>query len=133
MLDKLQVIQFYVVSRIGSQFFITLGTDLDSLNEHIIFGEVTEGHEVLLKLNDAICDFENRPYQDIRFESCSIINRCNKISLHIKTSFCYRITHTVILDDPFDEIDGLYLPPKSPEPSEDILNVGLQKIFLCEK
>lgn len=57
-----------MVSRIGSQFFITLGTDLNSLDEHIIFGEVTEGHEVLLKLNDAICDFENRPYQDIRFE-----------------------------------------------------------------
>ncbi|KAK7601756.1 hypothetical protein V9T40_009197 [Parthenolecanium corni] len=83
---------------IGSQFFITLGTDLDSLDEHIIFGEVTEGHEVLLKLNDSICDFENRPYQDIR------------------------ITHTVVLDDPFDEIDGLYLPPSSPEPSDDILN-----------
>lgn len=53
--------------RVGSQFFITLGSDLNSLDEHIIFGEVTEGHDTLLKLNDAICDEQNRPYQDIRY------------------------------------------------------------------
>lgn len=62
------VVIFHVrfIYRIGSQFFITLGQDLDSLDEHIIFGEVTEGREVLLKLNETICDHENHPYQDIR-------------------------------------------------------------------
>lgn len=37
------------------------------------------------------------------------------------------------MDDPFDEIDGLYLPPKSPEPSKDILNVSFKKNLLFEK
>lgn len=33
------------------------------------------------------------------------------------------------MDDPFDEIDGLYLPPSSPEPSDDILNVGAENLI----
>ncbi|XKL67118.1 hypothetical protein PGB90_010538 [Kerria lacca] len=82
---------------IGSQFFITLGHDLYSLDEHIMFGEVTEGHEVLRKLNETICDLQYRPYQDVR------------------------ITHTVILEDPFDEIAGLNYPSVSPEPTREIL------------
>ena len=40
------------------------------------------GIEVLMKISEAFCDNDNRPYQDIR------------------------ITHTVILDDPFDDPDG---------------------------
>lgn len=55
--------------RVGSQFFITLGEDTTcSLDEHIVFGEIAEGHDVLLKLNETICDITHRPYQDIRFE-----------------------------------------------------------------
>lgn len=55
--------------RVGSQFFITLGEDTTcSLDEHIVFGEIAEGHDVLLKLNETICDATHRPYQDIRFE-----------------------------------------------------------------
>ncbi|XP_065217928.1 peptidyl-prolyl cis-trans isomerase sig-7 [Planococcus citri] len=82
---------------VGSQFFITLAPDLYSLDEHVIFGEITEGLEVLLKLNEAVCDHENRPYQDIR------------------------ITHTVILEDPYDDIPGICYPDYSPEPTAEIL------------
>lgn len=60
---------FVLFYRVGSQFFITLGEDTTcSLDEHIVFGEVAEGHDILLKLNETICDVTHRPYQDIRFE-----------------------------------------------------------------
>ena len=51
----------------GSQFFITLGENLTYLDDvHTVFGEVSEGLEVLQKLNETIVDDTNRPYQDIR-------------------------------------------------------------------
>ena len=42
---------------------------------HTVFAEVVEGFEVLDKLNEAICDDEHRPYQDIRhvFNHVSLI------------------------------------------------------------
>jgi len=83
---------------VGSQFFITLGEDTTcSLDEHIVFGEIAEGHDVLLKLNETICDITHRPYQDIR------------------------ITHTVILEDPYSDPDGLSVPDQSPKPPLDVL------------
>ncbi|XP_026817267.1 peptidyl-prolyl cis-trans isomerase sig-7 [Rhopalosiphum maidis] len=83
---------------IGSQFFITLGEDTTcSLDEHIVFGEIAEGNDVLLKLNETICDVTHRPYQDIR------------------------ITHTVILEDPYSDPDGLIVPCQSPEPPLEVL------------
>jgi len=36
-----------------------------------------------------------------------------------------RITHTVILDDPFDDPHGLQVPDSSPEPSAAALMVSL--------
>lgn len=85
----------------GSQFFITLGDDLDYLDDqHTVFAEVVEGFDVLDKLNDAICDDEHRPYQDIR------------------------INHTVILDDPYDDPSGLVIPDESPEPTKEQLDSG---------
>ncbi|XP_020605598.1 peptidyl-prolyl cis-trans isomerase-like 4 isoform X2 [Orbicella faveolata] len=85
----------------GSQFFITLGEDLDYLDGvHTVFAEVVEGFDILDKLNDAICDDDNRPYQDIR------------------------INHTVILDDPFDDPSGLKIPDRSPEPTKEQLDSG---------
>ncbi|XP_014284568.1 peptidyl-prolyl cis-trans isomerase sig-7 [Halyomorpha halys] len=81
----------YGNNMLGSQFFVTLGTELKSLEEHCVFAEVTEGHDILIKLNDAICDNQHRPYQDIR------------------------ITHTVILEDPFDDLPGLVIPDASPD------------------
>ncbi|XP_018320365.1 peptidyl-prolyl cis-trans isomerase sig-7 [Agrilus planipennis] len=86
---------------IGSQFFITLAPDLSYLdNRHCVFGEVVEGFEMLEKLNEAICDNDHRPYQDIR------------------------ITHTVILDDPFPDPQKLRIPERSPSPSAERLQGG---------
>ena len=54
---------------LGSQFVITLSGNLTSLDqEHVVFGHIVEGDELLLKLNEAITDDQHRPYQDIRYE-----------------------------------------------------------------
>nr|XP_022302004.1 peptidyl-prolyl cis-trans isomerase-like 4 [Crassostrea virginica] len=83
----------------GSQFFITLADNLDYLDgKHTVFGEVAEGMDILMKINEAYCDEDNRPYKDIR------------------------IYHTVILDDPYDDPDGLEVPDKSPEPTKEQLD-----------
>lgn len=84
---------------IGSEFFFTLGKDLDYLdNVHTVFGRIVEGIEILYKLNEIFTDKEDRPYKDIL------------------------ITHTTVLFDPFDDPDGLKIPEKSPEPDEELLN-----------
>ncbi|XP_026756079.2 peptidyl-prolyl cis-trans isomerase sig-7 [Galleria mellonella] len=86
---------------VGSQFFFTLAPDLDSLNPvHCVIGEVTEGHDVLRKLNEVICDETYRPYQDVR------------------------ITHTVVLEDPFNDPKGFRAPSRSPSPSAERLKGG---------
>ena len=55
------------------QFFVTLANTLDYLDgKHTVFGEVSEGFDVIDKLNEAICDENDRPYQDIR-----CVLRCN--------------------------------------------------------
>lgn len=83
---------------LGSQFFITLGSELQSLDsEHCVFGEIAEGLEVILKFNETICDGDHRPYQDIW------------------------ISHTVILEDPFDDPLGFVVPDGSPEPTKQVL------------
>ncbi|XP_044738817.1 peptidyl-prolyl cis-trans isomerase sig-7 [Chrysoperla carnea] len=86
---------------LGSQFFITLAPDLVSLDgKHCVIGEVTEGLDILRKINEAICDEEFRPYQDIR------------------------ITHTVILEDPFPNPERFIEPDQSPEPTAERLQGG---------
>lgn len=83
---------------IGSQFFFTLGADLSSLDGfHCVIGEVVEGHEVLRQLNEAIVDVKHRPYKDIR------------------------ITHTVIIEDPYADPRGFREPSRSPSPSKERL------------
>jgi len=52
---------------------------------------------VISKLNNTITDTEGRPYQDIR------------------------ITHTVVLHDPYDDPPGLELREASPEPTAEML------------
>ncbi|KAL3205417.1 hypothetical protein MRX96_011305 [Rhipicephalus microplus] len=82
----------------GSQFIITLGENLDSLDgQHSVFGCVAEGFDALERINAAVCDSEGRPYQDIR------------------------ICHTVVLHDPFDDPAGLEFPDASPEPTLEML------------
>lgn len=86
---------------IASQFFLTLGSDLSSLDgQHVVIGQVTEGMEILRYLNDAICDDTHRPYQDIR------------------------ITHTVVLDDPFENPRSFRAPSRSPSPTAERLQGG---------
>jgi len=80
----------------SSQFFITAAPDLDSLDDkHTIFGHVEEGFDTLNKINDAITDGDGRPYQVIR------------------------IRHTIVIDDPFVDPNGLEIPDKSPLPVVD--------------
>ncbi|CAO3624799.1 unnamed protein product [Cunninghamella blakesleeana] len=82
----------------GSQFFITLGPDLDYLDgKYTVFGEIAEGFETLDKINASYCDESGRPYRDIR------------------------IRHTVVLDDPYDDPEGLIVPDESPVPTKEQL------------
>lgn len=39
-----------------------------------------------------------------------------------------RISHTIILDDPFDDPAGIEIPDKSPEPTEKQLQVTCQRL-----
>ncbi|XP_008310837.1 peptidyl-prolyl cis-trans isomerase-like 4 [Cynoglossus semilaevis] len=79
----------------GSQFLITASENIDYLDGvHTVFGEVTEGLDVLSKINEAFVDEDFVPFQDIR------------------------INHTVILEDPFDDPAGLPVPDRSPEPAK---------------
>lgn len=55
---------------------------------------------MLRKLNEAIVDEKYRPYQDIR------------------------VTHTVILEDPFDDPRGFQIPSRSPSPNPERLKNG---------
>lgn len=49
------------------QFYITLGSDLSSLDEkHTLFGQVSEGLEVLESMNEVPVDTQGRPMQNIR-------------------------------------------------------------------
>eukprot|EP00106_Octopus_bimaculoides_P000230 XP_014767672.1 PREDICTED: peptidyl-prolyl cis-trans isomerase-like 4 [Octopus bimaculoides] len=82
----------------GSQFFITLQENLDYLDgTHTVFGEVTEGFDIVDKINEAYCDKDHRPFRDIR------------------------IYHTVILNDPYEDPPHLDIPPMSPVPTKEQL------------
>jgi peptidyl-prolyl cis-trans isomerase-like 4 len=79
----------------ASQFYITTGENLDSLDEkHTLFGEVAEGWDVLEAINDAPVDNNGRPLQNIR------------------------VRHTIVLDDPFPDPSSLesHIPEASPPP-----------------
>ncbi|KAL4423813.1 hypothetical protein ABPG75_001114 [Micractinium tetrahymenae] len=79
----------------GSQFYITTGESLHSLDDkHTIFGEVAEGLDVLDAINEAPCDAEGRPLQNIR------------------------IRHTIVIEDPTPDPPGLadHIPDASPPP-----------------
>ncbi|XP_074296098.1 peptidyl-prolyl cis-trans isomerase CYP59-like isoform X1 [Silene latifolia] len=87
----------------ASQFYITLRDDLDYLDEkHTVFGEVAEGHETLMRINEAYVDDKGRPFKNIR------------------------IKHTYVLDDPFEDPSQLaeLIPDASPEgkPKEEVFD-----------
>jgi peptidyl-prolyl cis-trans isomerase-like 4 len=86
----------------GSQFFITLSSDLDSLDGiHTIFGEVVDGWDVLDQINIAVVNHEFRPYHDIR------------------------IIHTVILSNPYEIPSLLDVPPRSPSPTIELVKSAM--------
>ncbi|XP_056437641.1 peptidyl-prolyl cis-trans isomerase-like 4 [Gadus chalcogrammus] len=85
----------------GSQFLITTADSVDYLDGvHTVFGEVSEGLEVLAKINETFVDKDFLPFQDIR------------------------INHTVVLEDPFDDPPNLPVPDRSPEPTKEQLDSG---------
>ncbi|GLJ53270.1 hypothetical protein SUGI_1135250 [Cryptomeria japonica] len=78
----------------ASQFYITLREELDYLDgKHTVFGEIAEGLDTLMRINEAFVDEKGRPYKNIR------------------------IKHAYILDDPFDDPSQLVdlIPVNSPE------------------
>uniref|UniRef100_A0AAQ4RLI4 Peptidyl-prolyl cis-trans isomerase n=1 Tax=Gasterosteus aculeatus aculeatus TaxID=481459 RepID=A0AAQ4RLI4_GASAC len=82
-------------------FLITMGENLDYLDGvHTVFGEVTEGMDILDKINETFVDKDFVPFQDIR------------------------INHTVILEDPLDDPPDLPVPDRSPEPTKEQLDSG---------
>ncbi|CAJ0965455.1 unnamed protein product [Ranitomeya imitator] len=101
-------------------FLITTGENLDYLDGvHTVFGEVTEGMDVLKKINETFVDKDFVPFQDIRMKLAPI-KRCPQVAL-----ICIdRINHTVILDDPFDDPPDLPIPDRSPEPTKEQLDSG---------
>ena len=116
----------------GSQFLITLADNQESLDagQHCVFGKIVEGLEILETLNETICDHDNRPYQGNYTNLYSLLLStllpvfCFKPRLH-RTNLIYiyidiRITHTVVLEDPFPDPPGLEIPDRSPEPSSEM-------------
>ncbi|KAH9288095.1 hypothetical protein KI387_032212 [Taxus chinensis] len=91
----------------ASQFYITLREDLDYLDgKHTVFGEISEGVDTLMRINEAFVDEQGRPYKNIR------------------------IKHTYVVDDPFDDPPQLtdLIPVNSPEqrPPEEGEEVRLE-------
>eukprot|EP00268_Persea_americana_P024619 TRINITY_DN24052_c0_g2_i1.p1 TRINITY_DN24052_c0_g2~~TRINITY_DN24052_c0_g2_i1.p1 ORF type:complete len:620 (+),score=140.34 TRINITY_DN24052_c0_g2_i1:137-1996(+) len=91
----------------ASQFYFTLRDDLDYLDgKHTVFGELAEGLDTLMRINEAYVDDKGRPYKNIR------------------------IKHTYILDDPFDDPPQLaeLVPERSPEgkPADEEEDVRLE-------
>ncbi|KAJ2060202.1 Peptidyl-prolyl cis-trans isomerase-like 4 [Coemansia sp. S146] len=83
----------------GSQFFITLADDLDYLDgRYTVFGQVTEGLDILEQINSAFCDSKHRPLRDIL------------------------IRHTIVLDDPFPDPPSLVVPQSPLLPTSEQLS-----------
>lgn len=59
------------------QFLITTGDNLDYLDGvHTVFGEVTEGMDIIKKINETFVDKDFVPYQDIRCVCCLNVLEC---------------------------------------------------------
>lgn len=97
----------------GSQFFITLGDNIDYLDgKHAVFGHVVEGLDTLDRLNEAFTDQEGRPFKDIRLRHVEILGE------YAAPVVCSSGL-TAGVDDPFDDPEGLVVPDSIPTKPPD--------------